>query len=184
MFTHYVWHQNLDSDTIIDEEDTPSVFFLSGPSTCDGRESALAALCQNWELYNTRDEKTDNDWIAELSSHLSSLVERRIDHVQEWVSSNLARFKAGHANIEELRRALEDTIVDMKANVQLCKMKCASCHLSCLLSRRHDPLEIHDCKTSHQCSRDCEFDDEHPDGTEPCGYRCVSQNHSKQSTQY
>lgn len=136
------------------------------------RQTTLAALCSSWESYISRQDYQDSEWIVKLSAYLSRLVEMRIDHVQEWISSNLSRFKAGNASIEELRRALERGAVDMRANVELCGMQCSTCHLLCLLIRRHDPLELHDCQTSHQCSLDCEFIDEH-EGLEACTQRCV-----------
>lgn len=164
--------KNLDTDIPIDKMDTRSQFFLSGTSGRRGeRESALTVLCKAWDLYDSRQHQLDSDWIDELSAHLARLVDMRVDHVQEWISSNLSRFKTEHANIEELRRAFQIATVDIKANVELCKSKCSACHLSCLLSRRHDPLEPHDCQTSHHCSHYCEFDEEHPEGPELCGYR-------------
>ena len=164
--------KNFDTDTPIEKMDTRSEFFLLGTSArAAERESRLAVLCKAWGLYDSRQDQLDSRWTSELSTHLSQLVDMRVEHVQEWIYSNLSRFKTGHANIEELRRAFESAIVDIKANVELCKSKCSSCHLSCLLSRRHDPLEPHDCQTSHQCSHHCDFDEEHPEGPESCGYR-------------
>jgi hypothetical protein len=164
--------KNLDTDTPIDTMDTRSQFFLIGNGVRGAeRETALAILCKAWSHYNSRHDQLESDWISDLSSHLARLVDMRVLHVQEWISTNLARFKTEHANIEELRRALESAIVDIKANVELCKSKCSSCHLSCLLSRRHDSSELHDCQTSHHCSHICEFDEEHPEGPELCGYR-------------
>lgn len=167
--------QNLDTDALIDTIDTPSRFFLPGPgASAGGCEVALAELCKAWELYGARENQADTEWAVNLSSHLNRLVDMRIEHVEAWISSNLSRFKASHANVEDLRRALEIAIVDLKANVELCKIKCSSCHLSCLLSRRHDPLDSHNCQTSHLCRHVCEFEDEHPDGNEKCGCRYVS----------
>jgi hypothetical protein len=135
------------------------------------RQETLTALCSSWEFYNSRQDQLDKEWVSDLSSHLSHLVDLRIDHVQEWIAVNLSRFKTGHASIEELRRALERGAVDMRSNVELCGMECSSCHLLCLLSRRHDPLEQHDCQTDHQCSHDCEFSDAHLENSEPCSQR-------------
>jgi hypothetical protein len=49
------------------------------------------------------------------------------------------RFQGGHAAIEDLRRRFSTVLViEMKANVQLCRAQCASCHLLCIRSRLHD----------------------------------------------
>lgn len=174
--------KNLDTDIPIDTLDTHSQFLLGTTARGAERESTLAVLCKAWDLYDSRQDQPDSEWINELSSHLSLLVDMRVKHVREWISSNLSRFKSGHDNIEELRRAFESAIVDIKANVELCKSKCSSCHLSCLLSRRHDPLQPHDCKTSHGCIHLCDFDEEHTEGPESCGYRYSIHQHLRRMT--
>lgn len=162
---------------MIDMPDTPSLFFLSNPSHGSpqtSRERSLAALRNTFSHIDLRQEKTDIEWTSELSSYLDRLADMRIDHVREWITSNLSRFKAGHANIDALRRMFDGAIVELKSNVQLCKMQCASCHLLCLRSRFHDPGEPHDCQTSHQCKQFCDFGDEHENEAKLCGYPCVS----------
>ena len=97
----------------------------------------------------------DPEWVGELvASHLSKLIDLRVNHVQLWLDSNLRRFQGGHAPIEDLRRIFDGLVVEMRANVQLCRAQCASCNLPCIRSRLHDGG--HDCGTSHICMRLCE----------------------------
>jgi hypothetical protein len=146
----------------------------------------LLVLQNSWDQLDRRANTTDTEWTAALSAYLDNLVELRITHVYEWISSNLSRFKSSHANAELLRRVFESTIVDLRANVEICGTQCASCQLKCLLSRRHDSAVPHDCRTSHQCLRSCEFGDEHPANEKMCGLPYVSTTHSrsKSHTQY
>jgi hypothetical protein len=119
------------------------------------RERTLAALRETWDRFHSRQMIPDTEWASNLSVYLDHLVEIRVEHVREWIALNLSRFQAGHANIEDLRRKLESAIVDMKAGVQLCKTKCASCHLLCIQNRFHE--DAHDCQTSHDCIHACNF---------------------------
>jgi hypothetical protein len=129
----------------------------------------LIALQKSSDLFARRQYATDADWIAELSAYLDGLADLRIQHVHEWISSNLSRFKSNHANIEMLRRVFETTIVDLRANVEICGTQCANCQLKCIHSRRHDSNTPHDCRTSHQCHHPCDFGEEHPATEKMCG---------------
>ncbi|KAF5388164.1 hypothetical protein D9615_000204 [Tricholomella constricta] len=100
--------KNLDTDATIEKADTFSRFVYIG--TADQRDSALALLCNSWGNYGSRFHSTESDWIEQLSFHLYHLVDMRIEHVQEWISSNLSRFKTENASIDELRRAVETAI--------------------------------------------------------------------------
>ncbi|KAH7918945.1 hypothetical protein BV22DRAFT_1041330 [Leucogyrophana mollusca] len=152
--------KNLDTDVTVAAPDTDSHFSLAtgGAHQSEARESALAALREDWDQYHSRQMLPDAEWAEALSLHLESLVDMRIDHVREWVASNLSRFQSGHASIEELRRTLESATVDLKTNVQLCRMQCADCYLLCVQSRLHEGQ--HDCRTSHQCIHTCDFCDD------------------------
>jgi hypothetical protein len=171
--------QNFDTDVVIDLPDTPSRFFLqqTGDTSVVTQEEVLHSLRAEWVLDHPRLEEPDTDWISRLSAHLEYLVDLRTEHVREWISSNLLRFKAGHANIEELRRRFDSAAVELKANVQLCKMLCSSCHLLCLQGRLHDGP--HNCLTNHQCVRHCEFLDDHSEGEILCGFPCVTLSSSR-----
>ena len=155
--------------------DTTLQFYLSGSGTgnSEDRQATLATLRRSWDQFDQRSSKPDDEWIAELSLYLDNVSDMRVNHVREWVLSNLSRFKTSHANIETLRRAFEDATVDLKANVQLCKMECEECNLLCLRARGHAAEELHDCQTDHFCTHLCDFGDEHPEEEKECGYPYV-----------
>jgi hypothetical protein len=102
----------------------------------------------------------DPDWTANLASHINGLIDLRVSHVRLWLDSNLERFQTGHATIEDLRRQFDNTVIEMRANVQLCRAICKSCRLLCVLRRFHEG--DHSCQTSHDCAHRCRFcnDDE------------------------
>ncbi|KAG1739641.1 hypothetical protein EDD22DRAFT_922084 [Suillus occidentalis] len=52
-------------------------------------------------------------------------------------------------------RTFGSATIDLKSNLQLCKLKCASCELLCIQSRLHDGQ--HHCQTSHACIHSCDF---------------------------
>ncbi|KAJ7656315.1 hypothetical protein DFH06DRAFT_1091207 [Mycena polygramma] len=162
--------KNFDTDKLIEKSDTPAQFFLSSTEAPSARrETMLVALQDSWEHFARRQYTPDAEWIRDLSTYLEGLADSRIQHVYEWISSNLARFTITHANTEMLRRVFESTIIDLRANVEICGTQCATCQLKCLLSRRHDSNTPHDCRTSHQCAHCCDFGEEHPDARKMCG---------------
>ncbi|KAJ7931787.1 hypothetical protein B0H13DRAFT_2227876 [Mycena leptocephala] len=162
--------KNFDTDKLIEKPDTLAQFFLSTADTpAAQRETMLVTLQKSSDHFARRQYTTDADWITELSAYLDGLADLRIQHVHEWISSNLSRFKSNHANIEMLRRVFETTIVDLRANVEICGTQCANCQLRCILSRRHDSNAPHDCRTSHQCHHPCDFGEEHPTTEKMCG---------------
>ncbi|KAJ7210563.1 hypothetical protein GGX14DRAFT_451174 [Mycena pura] len=172
--------KNFDTDQLIDKPDTPSYFFLSDKeleSSNSRRESILADLQSSWDEKDKRSHVPETEWTAGLSAYLDSLVDMRINHVYEWISSNLSRFKSSHAHVEMLRRVFDTAIVDLRANVEICGTQCANCQLKCLLSRRHDSTLSHDCRTSHQCLHPCDFGDEHPSTEKTCGLPCAVDIH-------
>lgn len=79
------------------------------------RETALAALI-SYSINNHDDRQLDpeGDWPDALSARLENLVALRVSHVREWISSNLSRFQAGHANVESLRRTFDAMVIDMQ----------------------------------------------------------------------
>ncbi|KIM92371.1 hypothetical protein PILCRDRAFT_417 [Piloderma croceum F 1598] len=115
--------KNFDTDAVVNLPDTTARLFLAGGGMYAAeRETVLAGLRRAWNQNDSRQLIADTDWISMLSLHLEHLVNLRIDHVREWITTNLLRFQTAHANIEELRRTFESATVDLKANVQLCKM--------------------------------------------------------------
>ena len=140
----------------MDRLDTSAHFFFGSAGIQDfAREQALTNLRSTWDQVHFRQLMPDAEWASNLSMYLDNLADMRVERVREWINLNLSRFQTGHANIEDLRRTFENATVDLKAGVQLCKTKCASCHLLCLQSRLHDGP--HDCQTSHECIHMCDF---------------------------
>ncbi|KAH8993667.1 hypothetical protein EDB83DRAFT_2304539 [Lactarius deliciosus] len=158
--------KNFDSDLKVESDDTSACFAISDrePPSPEEIEMCLSALRESHRPGTPRQFKSDSEWVGELASHLSGLIDLRINHVRLWLDSNLGRFQGGHAAIEDLRRRFDSLIIEMKANVQLCKVQCASCHLLCIRSRLHDG--DHGCQTPHKCAHTCEFC---KDSTKSCG---------------
>ncbi|TFY78519.1 hypothetical protein EWM64_g5492, partial [Hericium alpestre] len=114
--------KNMDNDVPIEKPDTEARFLLSGPKVeHSDRDGILSTLRTSWNQFSSRQNILDSDWITELDAHIGSLVDLRVDHVREWITSNLSRFQTSHASIEELRRTFENCVVDLRSNVQLCK---------------------------------------------------------------
>ncbi|TFY80220.1 hypothetical protein EWM64_g3792 [Hericium alpestre] len=147
--------KNFDTDLFIEKPDTEARFSIPTLLEAPDRDVALLTLCNNWDQASLRQQRTESEWIADLSSHLNHLADMRIDHVSEWISSNLARFQTSHASIEELRRTCSSASLELKTNIQLCKATCADCQLLCLRPRSHEGS--HNCLTSHACIHECGF---------------------------
>ncbi|KAF9232513.1 hypothetical protein BU15DRAFT_67382 [Melanogaster broomeanus] len=149
--------KNLDTDSLVELPDTPYQLFIArgGVGQSATAETTLADLRTAWDQYQSRQYAPEEAWIEDLCNHLEGIVSLRIAHVREWLDQNLSRFEAGHASIDELRRNFEDAIVDLKTNVQLCKLQCASCQLLCVQSRLHEGS--HHCQTDHFCVHECNF---------------------------
>ncbi|KAI6161871.1 hypothetical protein EDD17DRAFT_1480245 [Pisolithus thermaeus] len=149
--------RNIDTDIPIQFPDTSLQFFLAvgGFSQSETREQALTALRNSWDQHETRQHLPDLEWADSLSEYLEQIINLRIDHVREWLTQNLSRFQTGHASIEELRRTFENATVDLRSNVQFCRLQCASCQLLCIQSRFHDGP--HHCRTDHVCIHQCDF---------------------------
>ncbi|KAF7370371.1 VWFA domain-containing protein [Mycena sanguinolenta] len=163
--------KNFDTGNSIDQPDTPSRFLLSSSNpTPEEQQNILATLQQSWNRFDARHQMSEAEWIAGLSHFLLDLAELRIEYVFHWIKSNLARFKSNHANMDLLRRDFDSGAVDLRSNVEICRMQCASCHLQCILGRRHGADVAHDCLTSHNCPHPCEFGKESHAGSEHCGY--------------
>ena len=131
-------------------------------------ERHLSALLEFWNQSTPRQSIPDTEWIERFVSLLQGLIDLRVSHVRLWLDSNLERFQAGHATIEDLLRRFDNMVIEMRANVQLCGVQCASCHLLCVRGRLHEG--DHSCKTTHKCVHDCTFC---KGGLKPCGSRCV-----------
>jgi len=121
----------------------------------DEIEMHLAALLKSHSHVTPRQHMPDAEWVGEIVLHLSQLIDLRVNHVKLWLDSNLKRFEGGHAAIEDLRRTFDRLVIEMTANVQLCRAQCASCHLFCVRSRLHEG--DHSCQTTHKCIHNCQY---------------------------
>lgn len=133
-----------------------------------GVERHLSALLEFWHQSTPRQSMPDPDWIERFVSLLHGLIDLRVNHVRLWLDSNLERFQDGHATVDDLHRRFDNMVIEMKANVQLCGVQCASCHMLCVRGRLHEG--DHSCKTNHRCVHECKFC---KDNTKPCGSRYV-----------
>jgi hypothetical protein len=132
--------------------------------------SLLSDLQRRWISFSERADGPEDRWIAGLSDHLNELAEVRAKAVQAWVGVNTERFADATASIDPLRREMNKMIGDLKSSVQLCRMKCATCHLSCLQGRHHEGG--HSCLTDHICKHICQYRDGHVDEV-ACGMSYV-----------
>jgi hypothetical protein len=162
--------QNLDTDLEVECDDTETRFAISGREqiTPTEVERHLSAILEFWNQSMPRQSVPDSEWMERFVSLLHGLIDLRVRHVRLWLDSNLERFQAGHAAIEDLLRRFDNMVIEMKSNVQLCGVQCASCHLLCIHSRLHKG--DHSCKTSHKCFYDCSFC---KGDLKPCGSRYV-----------
>src|SRR4051794_14143365 len=108
----------MDTNLPIIPDDVTSRFYLSGgPDTIQNqeeRESCLKVLSKSWSDYASRGESTDEDWIRQLSSYLTSLADARIQHVRLWLSVNLQAFPSDNPSITSLHRTADTMFVDLK----------------------------------------------------------------------
>ncbi|KAH9029425.1 hypothetical protein EDB85DRAFT_1867188 [Lactarius pseudohatsudake] len=148
--------KGFDTDLVIEADDTDARFLLAGPDMpAADREHRLSILRDSWDRAGSRQHIDDSEWISDLVQYLTRLVDLRVGHVDKWMKSNIQRFQAEHASIEELRRTFNSAVIDLRAGVQLCKSQCADCNLFCIQGRFHEG--DHDCLTSHECVHDCTF---------------------------
>ncbi|KAG1848072.1 hypothetical protein DFJ58DRAFT_746884 [Suillus subalutaceus] len=130
-------------------------------SMASHRAQLLLARLPNALAFGLQEVHPDTEPLKNLDDDVpidmpdTFLVNLRVAHVREWISSNVARFQSGQASIDELMRAFESATVDLKSNLQLCKLKCENCELLCIQSRLHDGQ--HDCQTTHDCTHSCDF---------------------------
>ncbi|KAI6035786.1 hypothetical protein EDC04DRAFT_2604872 [Pisolithus marmoratus] len=125
--------KNVDTDIPIQFPDTQLQLFLTAGlySQSDTREQTLTVLRNSWHQHEMRQHLPDPQWADSLSQYLERIVSMRIDHRR-------------HASIEELRRTFDDATVDLRSNVQLCRLQCADCQLFCVVN-------------AHLCGQPCTF---------------------------
>ncbi|KAF8270139.1 hypothetical protein EI94DRAFT_1572222, partial [Lactarius quietus] len=160
--------KGFDTDLVIEAEDTDARFLLAGPDApAADREHRLSILRDSWDRSVFRQHVDDSEWTSDLVQHLTRLVDLRVAHVDKWLKSNIQRFQAEHASIEELRRTFNSAVIDLRAGIQLCKSQCTACNLFCIQSRFHEG--DHDCLTSHECIHDCTFCNQEMLSARDCG---------------
>ncbi|KAJ3555967.1 hypothetical protein NM688_g2284 [Phlebia brevispora] len=164
---------DLDNGLPIDLPDTDARFYV--PSTSPNsefmdQESSDRYLYQlqiRWNKFSTRQKEPEATWTEELGLHLAELARLRVEHVQRWLSANMARFQSDSTVFDTIGRAFETMAVTLRVNIQLCNLQCAECQLLCLLGRHHEGP--HNCRTNHSCIHDCQFAAEHGESLEHCG---------------
>jgi hypothetical protein len=171
--------QNLDDDTEIPHEDSQDEFYFastdSGPDLRPDstRQSArLDALRGSTRMQSQRQTVPDSEWLDAVSQQIRESLERRLQHVDDWITVNTARFDNNPETLK-LRRIVDAAFVDVQAGIEFCRASCADCSLLCVLPSRHDGS--HECKTSHRCKFRCSILDGHDD-QEPCGLPCVERS--------
>ena len=141
---------------------------LNSSEQINDKATCLQDLQASWPHFSARaNANSDQEWADALDLYLQNCVASRLDHVQHWLDVNTARFSTDPTTFQVRRREYEALAVTMKAGVQLCKLECAECNLLCLKSRHHEGL--HDCSTSHCCTHQCVFAEEHSGEDTPCG---------------
>jgi len=122
--------QNLDTDEVIEHEDSDAGFWLSARDETNpyARRNALLKLREDWDTDLERQQTPEVDYLLALAAHLQRLVSVtiRILHVGTWIDSNVSRFSSEHAEIQSLRRQFETLSRESAVGVEICAMKCSS----------------------------------------------------------
>jgi hypothetical protein len=167
-------HQNYDDQSIIDQDGTDAIFYVSpsSPESIDGQHRVsgnlkiiLSCLQAFWSLYDKRLEMSEDVWMEGLVQHLEGLVQQRLLTVQSWIAINISRFTDADTIIGPLHREFKQISNDVKASIQMCALKCGECHLMCLQVRNHEG--VHDCATDHRCKSICKYTEAHEEDV-PC----------------
>ncbi|KAI0250860.1 hypothetical protein BJV78DRAFT_1282923 [Lactifluus subvellereus] len=154
--------KNFDTDLIVECDDSTARFAISEREQIPPAEIEvhITVLRESWSPNSVRQSIPDPDWMSNLVAYISGLIDLRVNHVRLWLYSNLERFQASHATIEDLRRRFDNMVIEMRTNVQLCSAQCALCHLLCVRSRLHEG--DHSCQTTHKCVHQCGFCEDDP----------------------
>jgi hypothetical protein len=160
--------QAFDTDLVIKAEDTESRFLLTEPDTPTAdRDDHLSTLLKSWDWSGSRQQIVDSLWVSNLEEHLTHLVDLRVAHVDKWLTSNTKRFQEENASMDELRRAFNSAVIDLRASMQLCKSECDDCNKLCIRKRLHEG--DHNCLTTHDCIHNCTFCDKKMLAERSCG---------------
>ena len=139
---------------------------LGLPEEPSKHQAHLTLLRTSVRTKQARQTIPDGEWVELVSTELRSRLNKRLDHVTEWVDINTTHF-GDNKETQKLRRILESALVDIRASVEFCRLTCTKCKLLCLLPRHHQCP--HHCTTSHRCRFKCAILDGHCDSDEPCG---------------
>ncbi|KAF8270147.1 hypothetical protein EI94DRAFT_1723596, partial [Lactarius quietus] len=147
--------KNFDTDIVIEAKDTQARFVFLEP--------------------NPLQYIDDSKWHSDLVQYLTHLVDLRVAHVENWLESNIQRFEGVHASIEELRRIFDSAVIDLRASIEICRLQCGSCNLTCVRSSRSHKND-HDCLTNHTCIHSCSFCEGDGLPAPPCSQMYVCSN--------
>ena len=67
----------------------------------------------------------NSDWMENLTSYISRLIDLCVNHIRLWLNSNLKRFQASHATVEDLQRQFDNMAIKMRVNAQFCSTHCS-----------------------------------------------------------
>ena len=67
----------------------------------------------------------DSDWMENLMSYISGLIDLHVNHIRLWLDSNLKQFQASHATVEDLWRQFDNMAIEMRVNAQFCSTHCS-----------------------------------------------------------
>ncbi|KAF8607195.1 hypothetical protein BDV93DRAFT_488167 [Ceratobasidium sp. AG-I] len=165
--------KNLDTDEELPSMDLDVIFAvpdLAGGNMVEDEnatEQSLKALIHSCESnLGSRHGLGDEAYFTLLQTHLFEQLDRRLEHVRNWVYVNVERFPAENQDIRGVHIKVDSAALAMRAAVRLCSATCSSCHFRCVRPHRHS--DAHDCGTTHRCVSSCELTEDHPDPV-PCG---------------
>ncbi|KAG8723550.1 hypothetical protein FRC09_002858 [Ceratobasidium sp. 395] len=166
--------KNMDTDEELDSNDEDISFFVSeftgGTSSENDAavELSLQALIKlSSSTAGPRQHVQDGAYVEAIQDLLYQSLDRRIDQVRNWTTTNVARFPSSNQDIRNLFGKINSAALAMRAAVRICSATCSECQLHCLRPYRHAD-EGHHCGTDHRCIFDCAIVEEHSE-KEPCG---------------
>ncbi|KAJ1569626.1 hypothetical protein HK096_002476 [Nowakowskiella sp. JEL0078] len=106
--------------------------------------------------------KDDIKWFENFKRFVSSIIERRIRRVLEWITVNLSSFPSDNTEVLAIWRQFDDDVANLKREWEFCGMTCAKCKRKCCLLKNHGNDVSHDCTTTHICCFSCIFHENDP----------------------
>ncbi|KAF8607199.1 hypothetical protein BDV93DRAFT_591195 [Ceratobasidium sp. AG-I] len=165
--------KNLDTDEELPSMELDTIFAvpdLAGGSMMSDEgdiERSLKALISSYQsILGTRHSLGDKVYFTLLQNYILKQLDRRLEHVRNWVHINVERFPPESQDIRGVHIKVDNAALAMRAAARLCSLTCSSCHFRCVRPHRHS--DTHDCGTTHRCESSCEVTKAHPDPV-PCG---------------